>query len=323
MKKLFLENISSKIIAITVAIFLWFYANDRVQKTTELWASFRVTAPEDVAVGYTTTNIKIKARGPQSLLEKLGQEKLVYTHYVEGEVKGERQIDVPINPQRLGLPEAIKVLEVRPAFAPVTLRKITTEDLRVKLDFAGKPSGGSVLLEEKSFPIPSVVRVTGPETVVKKGSEILTEPIYLEHLNESQFYPVLVAMRQEIEGVKVECGKTIQVYVSIEKKMDTLPLERVTIRFLAPPGYKHKAKILDEPYLDLKVKGPPEVLSGLSKEDILLFVNISALEPRNVPHEVPLHCFFLKEGIILEGELPSIKVDVPLPETSVPEVLRE
>ena len=325
MKKFFLENKSSKIIAIAVAIFLWFYANDRVQRTTEVWASFRVTAPEDVAIDYTITNIKIKARGPQSLLEKLGQEKLVYTHYVEGEVKGERQIDVQINPIRLGLPEAIKVLEVRPAFVLVTLSKITTQYLPVKLDFASKPSGNSVFIEEKSFAIPSIVRVTGPETVVKKGAEILTEPIYLEHLNVSQFYPVPVAMRQKIEGTRVECDKTVQVYVAIEKKMDTRTLERVPIRFLAPPGYKHKAKILDEPYLDLKVKGPLEVLNGLSQEDILLlFVNIGALEPRNVPHgEVPIHCFFLKEGITLEGELPSIKVDVPLPETSVPEILGE
>lgn len=323
MKRFFLENKSSKIIAVAVAIFLWFYANDRVQRTTEVWASFQVTAPEDVAVDYAITNIKIKVRGPRSLLEKLGHEKLVYTHYVEEEVKGEFQIDVPINPNRLELPEAIKALEVHPELVRVTLSKITTEYLPVKLDFASKPAGGSVLIEEKSYAIPSVVRVTGPETVVKKGAEILAEPIYLDHLNASQLYPVPVAMRQEIGGTKVECDKTVRVYVAIEKKMDTRTLERVPIRFFAPPGYKHEAKILDEPYLNLRVKGPLEVLNDLGQEDILLFVNVSALEPRNVPYEVSLHCFFLKEGITLEQELPAIKVDVPLSSPGVPEVLGE
>ena len=322
MKKFFLENKSSKIIALAVAIFLWFYANDRVQKTTDLWASFQVKAPEDVAVVYSISSIKIKARGPQSLLEKLGHEKLAYTHSVEGEVEGERHTDVPINPERLGLPEDVKVLEVRPEFVSVTLSKITTKYLPVKLHFASKPAGGSVLVEEKSYPIPSVVRVTGPETVVKEGAEILTEPIYIDHLNASQLLPYPLSMRQEIgdDGTKVKCDKTVRVYVAIEKKMETLILKRVPIRFLAPPDHKYAAKILDESHLDLTVKGPPEVLSDFSEKDILLFVNITRLEPRNVPYEEPLHCFILKEGITLEQKLPTIKVDVPLSAPSVPEI---
>jgi YbbR domain-containing protein len=319
-KKFFLENKSAKIIALAVAVFLWFYANDRVQKTTEFWVSFQVNAPEDIAIDYSVSNIKIKARGPQSLLEKLGHENLVYTHSVEGEVSGVRQIDVPINPERFGLPESIKVVEVRPEFVSVTLSKIITEYLPVKLDFASEPTGGSVLIEERSYAIPSVVRVTGPESVVQKGTEILTEPIYIDHLSASQLYPVPVSMRQEIDGTKVKCDKTVRVYVAIEKKMETIVLGRVPIRFLAPPDHKYTAKILDEAYLDLTVKGPPEVLSDFTEKDIFLFIDISGLEPRNVPYEEPLHCLFLKEGVTLEQELPTIKVDVPLPTPSVPEI---
>jgi hypothetical protein len=168
------------------------------------------------------------------------------------------------------------------------------------------------------------VRVTGPETVVKEGTVILTEPIYVEHLTASQLYPVPISMRQEIDGTKVKCDRTVRVYVAIEKKMETLILERVPITFLVPPGHKYAAKILDESsYLDLTVKGPPEVLSNLTQKDVLLFVNIGALEPRNVPYEVPLHCFFLKPGVTLEKGLPTIKVDVPLPTPSVPEIPKE
>lgn len=156
------RNLMAKIIALIVAVILWFFVMN--EQNPAIDSTFTVplemtNAPEGYMVEKGVETVNLKVRGPRSLFALASEKDFKAYADLNGITEGKHSVKV-----QTVLPQGFDLVTALPETVICDIDKIIRNDFKVDLAFSGTPSSGVTI--GSAAPKVKEVKVEGPSTAV-------------------------------------------------------------------------------------------------------------------------------------------------------------
>ena len=223
-----------------------------------------------VLVGPPFKEIELRVRGSHSALEDFLRNVPRYNLDLSGVAVGVESI--PINPDTIEMPEAVKIIRIDPAYLTVNIDRWKQKQVPVKVAVSGDPAGSHFI--SATLAEPSTVTLGGPEAVVSSIDQVLTKPIDVSGRSESFKKEIALELAA---GVQV-CSSSgiILAEIAIAEK-DVI--RRFSDILVQGQNTLYKFSI-SPPSLTIEIKGPQNIVEDIQpQKDIQVLVELKNLKP--------------------------------------------
>ncbi len=296
------KNITTKILALILAVVLWLYVTNEQNPPVEASVSvpLEVRGVSDTLVAVDMPDaVRVKVRGPRSLTGVLTPQDLKAYIDLKGATEGRHAVRVYAL-----VPSSLEFIEVQPDKLTVRVDSKASRTLPVEIRVTGTATAGTAVA--KATLNPQQVTVSGPKATVDSVDRVIL-PLDLTGRSAdftAQLAPLLVNRDgRAVEGVTVTPGR-INVVANLARGLEKKTVDIKTIIYgdMAPGTF-----------LKSVVTTPVKVeLSGDAKE--LEKVDFVYTEPisvagisRDSEKEVKLQ---IKEGLVASQAAVTVKISV-------------
>ncbi len=189
LRKIFLEDWSTKLIALAITLALWFGISGQQTPDTrpysEVRLNYRVAGDLDIS-NEPQRQIDVTISGDKGKLDRLPRGDLMASIDLSSYNAGERLVQ--LRPDNISLelasgndlPTGLKIIDIKPNLLLVKLEKREEREVDVKPEFEGKLPDGMEVYEEGTVVTPAKVKVRGPSSYVNSIDTVSTEKIALD-----------------------------------------------------------------------------------------------------------------------------------------------
>ena len=315
-KNIFLANITTKLMALAIAVALWLYAyNQSVVRDRTFKVPVVVVAPDGwEAVDVENRSVELTLDFPQRFeedMERAWQNREIYV-----EVR-----PTPGNPGEADEPQSITLKQSRnlvtgrdygiqsvrfdPPSLVVQLVQQDEVDLQVNLVLSDPPAGYEVAGRPDISP--AKIKVVGRKDILSQVSSIATAQVDIStkhpvtHGGGTYEGRVDVEPRVVFDGkespVSFPSGSSVNYVVRLVRKSQTKTFKDVPINISAPFGFPYSVEISggeEKRRADVEVVGPEEIVTGLSANKIHLYVRLDAdAKPTEAPKVLSVYADFI------------------------------
>jgi YbbR domain-containing protein len=180
MRNLFFGNLSLKISALLLSVFLWLFVTSRGQSEISLEVPLEF---KNVPAGYgivtaSTKAVNVTVRGQEGLMKSLQPADVRVSVDLAKSKAGEAIYY--INKDDIRLPYSMSAMNVAPSSVKLDIEQMVTKSVRVRPTVIGIPPDGYII---KSIDVqPRTVTIRGLESDVKRIRELRTDVIDLSGL---------------------------------------------------------------------------------------------------------------------------------------------
>lgn len=212
MFKLLSENWTFKLVSLVLALMLWMF----IMGERRLEVGYRVplelqNIPKELMVANEVPSlVDVRVSGPRTLQMKVSPNDIsIIVDLVDLKpgLTTFKQLE-----ERLNLPSGLRVTRLSPSFIDLKLERIKQKLVPVKVALAGEPLTGFKVHNVRV--VPDEVIIEGGETELKSISEVTTEEVNLNGVNEGFSLIVPLVHRGTYTHFKDE--KTTEVQVEIQ-----------------------------------------------------------------------------------------------------------
>jgi len=256
-KKVFIDDWVMKLVALVIAITLWFGVSGLRTNTTARLKSVALNIKLQNDMELTSASlaeVDLFVTGDKRKVDPLNPRDLVASLDLTGMSPGERIVQLTPSNVVVDLPTGVSLDSVEPTQIPVKLERIIIKDLPVEPSFIGSPDNG---LEFYSFETtPKTVRVRGPEGILDGLTRLSSEKIDLRDRTET-FSINQLNLTNDNQRVRL-LAASVNLKVTIGPK-------RVTRTFEVSASIKGRNRTVV-----VTLYGPAKELTGLSPQDLRL-----------------------------------------------------
>ena len=208
-------NLIPKSIAFALVLVLWGFIAG--QQRTEMWLTvpleYRNIPTNMEMVGEWINKVEVGIRGLRGVISGLSQDQ-VRAHI--DLFQGLRGLNfVRLTPDNIRIPVGTEITKINPSAVRIRLEEVKTRFVQVRAQFIGKLVKplhlGTVLIE------PPGVVLQGPESLLAKVREVLTEPIDLSNIKENSKISVGVDVNTPQIRLAPNQPSQVAVEIKIEK----------------------------------------------------------------------------------------------------------
>jgi len=274
LKRFFTENKLLKLIALAIAVFMWFSIPTQEERNRTLEnVPLRVVNrhADTIVTNVPLKVVDVRVRGPWSLIADLDSDKIAVVIDATGLIPGNHVIW--LGQANVNTPSSVEVLRIDPPNLPLNVEpKLTrTVPVRPQLNLDTLPPYRTVL---ESIVTPPTVVITGPASEVKAIEEVLTETIDLSMAGLKRTFPVRLLVPNQNT---VATPANVQVTIRLDNRGE----KRLTGLRLLPPD-RAMGRITQT--ISVVLAGPQSVLDKIGPSDIIVKFDVVKL-PRG-EHEV-------------------------------------
>lgn len=209
------SNLIPKIIAFALVVVLWGFIAG--QQRTEIWLTvpleYRNIPGNMEMVGEWANKVEVGIRGPRGVISDVGQDR-VRAHI--DLFQGSRGLNfIRLTPDNIRIPVGTEITKINPSEVRIRLDEVKMRPVQVKAKFTGKLPK-PLQLESVSVEPPTVA-LQGPESLLAKVREVLTEPIDLSNIGENTRISVGVDVHTPQVRLAPNQPSQIAVEIKIEK----------------------------------------------------------------------------------------------------------
>ncbi len=296
-KRLFTTHWQVKLMALTLAVGVWFYGNTRIRDDVVLRVPLNVQLPDGYELLYKShSQAQVRFTGPQYLIQR--QQEEARQNYIQFNLRpAEEDVDVgemalEIDPARLNIPGSelamMNVVVVSPLEASLVVDRIASRTLPVEASLSGRPRGGYKISDYTVTP--SEVSVEGPSLALDRLESLKTISIPVWDAQESLRRYVPLAADHVLtwsEDISIPVSfrtspSQVAVHVSVGIEYRQSGIEGVPVKLLAPVGFPYSAEISEDALVEVVVSGLPDVVEDITAEDISAYVDLSGLEDEEI-----------------------------------------
>lgn len=256
-KKVFIDDWVMKLVALVIAITLWFGVSGLRTNTTARLKSVALNIKLQNDMELTSASlaeVDLFVTGDKRKVDPLNPRDLVASLDLTGMSPGERIVQLTPSNVVVDLPTGVSLDSVEPTQIPVKLERIIIKDLPVEPSFIGSPDNG---LEFYSFETtPKTVRVRGPEGILDGLTRLSSEKIDLRDRTET-FSINQLNLTNDNQRVRL-LAASVNLKVTIGPK-------RVMRSFEVLASIKGRNRTVV-----VTLYGPAKELTGLSPQDLRL-----------------------------------------------------
>jgi YbbR domain-containing protein len=288
-----------KVVALVIAVVVWFYANTQLQEEVTLRIPLTVQVPQDYRLVYQShRSIQLRLRGPQYLIQRRQDEDEnnslhMSARLTEEEVE-EGMSELEVVPEWLNAPSSdmvqVNVVNIRPQIVRVRASRNISRTLPVEVELSGAPHQGYQLRE--TVAVPTEVTVTGPAFVLEEMDVIQTEEVPLWDARQSFRRVVPLQLRPTVQvdanaevPVRLQAQPSeVAVHVAIGGQRVERAIPNIPVHVLRPRTFPYEVEIpTEDSTVEVTLTGLPQELEEVSAEDVVAFVDLSRKTVGEIP----------------------------------------
>jgi len=289
-----------KILALAMAIVLWFYISSEYNITAERYFDIEIrpiNLAENLSIKSIRDKISVGIDGPKNILENLSSQKIVGTVDLRNiEEPGKYQLEANVI-----IPKNTNVTRIIPNEVTVEVEEILEQEFQIEYNLIGLPERGYSLEDEPDI-IPREVTIIGPDTLLKQ-------------IEQARIDIDISAIRENINTEEI-----ITVYDRNGKEINDLLIKPniVSVSIKVGEGYPEKTlsikpRIIGKPapeYYISKIEANPNFLNvygNYSKIDKLDFLETIPIDVNGITKTLTVKIPpIIGEGIYISDEQESL-----------------
>jgi YbbR domain-containing protein len=290
-----------KLLSLGFALLLWFFVVG--QEKAEVSVSIPlelVNIPADLVIANDIpSNIDVRVYGPRSMIRAMVTKGILKVIDLKDAKPG--KTTVPISPDSLSLPGAVRALRIQPSNVEIVLEPLVLSDFPVKPVLKGMVAQYHKVLNTDVYP--SRVVISGPESVIKAIKAIRTFPVDLDGASND----ITREVGLDLQGlhVSLEEKETYKVTVHIAPAQGTRRITHIPVQIETS-----KSDVLWWPRIvSVTLRGPMLNIREIKAIDIYVGISVKGLEPGI--HSVEPECIVPEGFTLMEITPQNIKVNIP------------
>jgi YbbR domain-containing protein len=282
-KDLLFSNLLQKLLAISFAFIIWFFAPtmDR-QSLTEIQFFVPVTYIN------LPKNLEIVSRPLQSISISIeiakSELQIVHPSLFQAVIDLEKAMpgtmEFSITNRSLKIPDHARIIQISPDSLELTFEEIIEKRLPIKPVFIGELATGFVL--EKVMMIPEKVTVKGPISILTSIEQLETKAISIDNVDNDIDLLVQIAFPDRISAVEPKPP-----YYAAKLQVGSEPIER---RYLnVPIGIVNQTYVtrINPRQFNVVLRGPRSILQNFERQDIQAFIDLKDYTPGTYKVDAP------------------------------------
>jgi len=291
-------NASYKVLAVVLAVFVWFLARksgEPIQMSFYAPVVFKNVSPEfQVTSDPPQVNIVVHTNSRDSFNPQEIQAVLDLDKAQEG------ILSYVLTENHILSPVKVEITRIHPSQITVRIEELIEKSFSIKPRYQGTPKKGYLLGDIKI--IPDTLTMRGPRSVLEKMEHISAHEIELEGLNES------TTMRVDLDlpGGNVQIINQNVDFYTAEVTINSLPIKK---RFDNVPVYLRNmdyVSVINPNTFNVFVEGPEYLIQELDRDKLYGEIDLSTYEPGNYPKVTPK--VVTPEGITVLQQWPIVSV---------------
>ncbi len=183
LERIFLRDWGTKLAALAITLAIWFGVTGQSTTRRIQPIHLNLIPPSTMQISNEPIHeIEITVTGDKRKIDRLKPEDLIAAIDLSGTNSGERVVQLEAENVNLELPSGVKISEIQPNKILVKLEKIIEREVEVSPDLEGNLLSGFEIYDKIS--VPNLVRVRGPESIVKSLESVSTEKINVDGKNK-------------------------------------------------------------------------------------------------------------------------------------------
>ena len=291
-------NASYKVLAVVLAVFVWFLARksgEPIQMSFYAPVVFKNVSPEfQVTSDPPQVNIVVHTNSRDSFNPQEIQAVLDLDKAREG------TLSYVMTENHILSPVKVEITRIHPSQITVRIEELIEKSFSIKPRYQGTPKKGYLLGDIKI--VPDTLTMRGPRSVLEKMEYISAHEIVLEGLNES------TTMRVDLDlpGGNVQIINQNVDFYTAEVTINSLPIKK---RFDNVPVYLRNmdyVSVINPNTFNVFVEGPEYLIQELDRDKLYGEIDLSTYEPGNYPKVTPK--VVTPEGITVLQQWPIVSV---------------
>jgi YbbR domain-containing protein len=213
--------------------------------------------------------VDVRVRGESSALGRVGAGDIVAVLDLKAARPGRRLFQ--LTPEQVRVPFGVEVVQVAPSSIALAFENSATRQLPVVPAIEGVPAAGFVV--GKPVSNPATVEVIGPESVVTRATEALTEPISVAGARQDITETVNVGFQDPALRLKTPRQATVSVPILPGPVERTLQDQPVHLRNVDPNLIARAVPSA----ISIILRGSKEGLARTRVENITAYVDLAGL----------------------------------------------
>lgn len=267
-----IRDAGKKILAILIAVSLWFVANLQhdVEKNIMIDVNYTNLPKGLIVVNNPPEKLNIRVRGPRSRLSSLSSKDMVFTIDLSNLTIGASIFE--IRTDQLIPPRDVQVTGISPSEINLDVDRLVQK--RVSVEPVLEPPDKGYEIAGKPQVTPETVDITGPEKLLRTIKSVGTDPVSLK--GEKSRFSIEVPIRPPYSLVEVAGGNTVKVTIDIKEKILEKEFNNLDINFINFDGMDFETD--GSLSAEIAFEGPFSIINNLNSKDIELYVDGSRIK---------------------------------------------
>ena len=266
-------NIWLKVLSLGLALMLWMIVSGEETVERGLRVPLELTqVPAALELlGDVPATVDVRVRGASGTLSRVTAGDVVAVLDLHTAQSGRRLF--PLTPDQVRVPFGVEIVQVQPSAVTMAFEPSASREVPIMPAVDGRPAPGYVigLLSAE----PRVVEVIGPDSAVKRATEVLTEPVSVAGARTHVKQSVILGLLDPALRLKTVRSAMVTVQILPAPLERTLRNQAVHLRNLGPNLQAEAVPAA----VDLTLRGNRDALGRVAADDLAAFIDLAGLGP--------------------------------------------
>jgi YbbR domain-containing protein len=265
------RHLGLKLLSLGLAVLLWMAVagEEIVERGLRVPLELQQLPANVELSGDVPSAVDVRVRGASDALSRVGAGDVVAVLDLRAARPGRRLF--PLTPDQVRVPVGVEIVQVTPSAVAMTFEASATRMVPVQPSVDGRPAPGFVVGTLTADP--ATVEVVGPESVVKRATEVLTEPVLIAGARDRVKETVTIGVLDP--ALRLKSAKTAVVTV----QMETAPAERVLHN--RPVHLRNVGGTLiaqaEPATVNVTLRGSRDGLARIAADEVSAYVDVAGL----------------------------------------------
>lgn len=261
-----------KVVSVALAVLLWMMVSSQrasVERGLRIPLELQ-NLPENLEmVEPPQESVDVRVRGTADALGRIAPGDFVASVDLSSAQPGRRLFH--LSPERVKSPFAVAVTQVTPSSVAIRFEPSATRIVPVIPSVEGEPAPGFIV--GKISAEPPTVEIVGPESLLRRVTEAITEPVWVGSAAADMRSNVIVGVADD--GVRLKSAKTAAVSVAIVPAPEERQLPAVAVRTRnLSAGLK---ATVTPSAVKVRVRGTKEAVARLRESTVVAYVDLEGI----------------------------------------------
>ncbi len=267
------RNFWLRLLSVGLALLLWMVVSGEATVERGLRVPLELTqVPAGLELlGEVPASVDVRVRGASGTLSRVGTGDVVAVLDLHTAQSGRRLF--PLTPDQVRVPFGVEIVQVMPSAIAMAFEPSASRAVPIVPAVDGRPAPGFVV--GRLTAEPRLVEVIGPESAVKRATEVLTEPVSVAGATTHVKETVILGLLDSSLRLKTTRSATVTVQILPAPLERTLRNQPVHLRNLGPVLQAEAVPAA----VDLTLRGNRAGLKSVDADEVAAFVDLTGLGP--------------------------------------------